>query len=239
MLGFTSTTLRPLSASDVILLAEKSGAECIEWGGDVHIKTPKQAAEVKKVCDDKGIKIVSYGSYYRIGSNASENWIGICETASAMEAKTIRVWLGNRGSRFTSDKQFDNLVSDALKMSEVAKAYNLTIASECHAHTYNDNGDASLKFLNTVNKPNVRTYFQARYKDLNKDLQRLEKTLDYVDNVHISFFDADKKRPFKKDSGIVVDKIVGELKRLNYQGNILLEFVKNSQSSEFCRILSI
>ena len=68
--GFTSTTLRQIKDIEKIVdIAKRTGAECIEWGGDIHVTDTETAKKAKELCDNAGIRICSYGSYYRVGSS--------------------------------------------------------------------------------------------------------------------------------------------------------------------------
>ena len=73
-IGFTSTSFRQIkSIEKIVRIASEAGADCIEWGGDIHIKDVPTARRAKRLCDDAGIPISSYGSYYRVGSKRLMN----------------------------------------------------------------------------------------------------------------------------------------------------------------------
>lgn len=48
MIGLTSITFRKLTCEEIIRLAQESRAECIEWGGDVHVTDEKTAQEARR-----------------------------------------------------------------------------------------------------------------------------------------------------------------------------------------------
>jgi L-ribulose-5-phosphate 3-epimerase UlaE len=233
MLGFTSTTFRQLNVDQVIDLALKSKSECIEWGGDIHIKTLDQAIEVKSKCNNAGIVISSYGSYYRVGSGNAEEWKRICEIAAAMGARTIRVWLGTVGSRLTGNKRYKKMLKDGKHMSEIASEYGLIIASECHANTYNDSLASSLKFLQDIKVDNFKTYYQSRYQHKAEDLQRLVKTISFVENVHLSFSELERMQLLRKKDNSFIPEIIKILKESCFKGNILLEYVRGAERDNF------
>jgi sugar phosphate isomerase/epimerase len=226
MIGFTSTTFRPYSVDKVIDFAIKAKVDCVEWGGDIHVKDIAKAMEVKEKCDKVNLPISSYGSYYRVGSNDAEYWLNICEIASKLGAKSIRVWLGIKGSEKTSNEEFENLVADGIRMADVAKSYGLIVSSECHPNTYNDTTESSIKFLEAVNKDNFKTYFQSLYCNISKDIDRLKKILPYVLNVHISYSEMERNQLFRKKNKTCVDQILSVLKENNFQGIIMLEYVR-------------
>lgn len=223
-IGFTSTSFRQIkSIEKIVKIASDSGADCIEWGGDVHVKDVPTAKRAKKLCDDAGIPISSYGSYYRIGSENADEWKNICEIAHALGAQSIRVWLGNRDSEVTDEKTYQLLVEDGKAICSVAKEYNLSVCPECHDNTFNNNTDAFLKIQKDIGCENFRTYFQSRYKRKEYDLDRLERTLPYIESVHISYSEQSREQFPKLNPGYInslLDKIIS----LNFDGNILVEY---------------
>ncbi len=223
-IGFTSNSFRQIkSIEKIVEIALASGAECIEWGGDVHIKDVASARKAKEICDAAGIEICSYGSYYRIGSNNAEEQKSVCEIAYALGAKSIRVWLGTSDSEKTDEKTYLNLVSDAKALCETAKEYGLIISPECHDNTYNNNTDAFLKIQKDTGCDNFKTYFQSRYRRKKYDLDRIERTLPFISNVHVSFFDMIREQ-FPKCNPKYMDELLAKLVSLGYDGTILVEF---------------
>ena len=87
----------------IVEIAKSAGAECIEWGGDIHVTDIETAKKANILCNKAGIRICSYGSYYRVGSKNSGEWKNICEIANIMGAKSVRVWLGKSDSEKTDE----------------------------------------------------------------------------------------------------------------------------------------
>lgn len=235
MIGFTSVSLRSYSIEEVVDIADRAGAEIIEWGSDRHIKTLEDAQKAKKLCDEKGIAINSYGTYYRTGSCDEIQWNEICKIADAMGAKYIRTWLGTKGSAKTSEKEYAVLLDDARKMADVANNYGLIICHECHPHTYNDTEKSSLRFLNDVGRSNIKTYYQSWYRDEQSDKSKLFNTFSYVQDVHLSFSELDKFQRFHKKDRDYIKKILAWLKELDFSGGLILEFTKNNDGENLIK----
>jgi 3-dehydroshikimate dehydratase len=224
-IGFTSTTFRQIRSLDrIVEIAKKAGAYCIEWGGDIHVKDISAAKSAKEKCDAAGLIISSYGSYYVIGSGEEKKWESICEIAATMNAKTVRVWLGKKGSAETNDEEYKSLVSDAKKICAVAKKYNLIVAPECHPNTYNDSTDAFLKIAGDINEENFRTYFQSLYRDWKYDEDRLDRTCRYIENFHISYSERMRMQAFHKNDKDYVNKILKKIWQLDTDGIVLIEY---------------
>lgn len=222
--GFTTTTFRNIkNVEKIVKIASEAGVDCIEWGGDVHVRDIETAHKVKALCDEAGIDICSYGSYYRVGSFDKKEWDKICKISSALGADAVRVWLGKADSEKTDKKTYENLVSDAKFMCSVAKEYDLFVCPECHDKTYNNNTDAFLKIHNDINCDNFRTYFQSRYKKKAYDLDRLERTAPFIQSVHISYSEQQREQ-FPKYDPTYIDVLLDKISQIGFDGNILLEY---------------
>ena len=223
-IGFTSTSFRQIKSIErIVKTASESGADCIEWGGDIHVKDIETAKRAKKLCDEAGIEISSYGSYYRVGSRNAEEWKNICEIVHTLGAKSIRVWLGDKDSEITDKKTYELLVEDGKAICSVAKEYNLIVCPECHDNTFNNNTDAFLKIRQDIGCDNFRTYFQSRYKRLEYDLDRLERTLPYIETIHISYSEQSREQ-FPKFNPDYINKLLDKIVSLKFDGNILVEY---------------
>ena len=223
-IGFTTTSVRQIKdIKKIVDIARDAGADCIEWGGDVHVTDVETARYAKKLCYDAGIKTLIYGSYYRVGDNNRNEWIRICEIASALGASSVRVWLGRVGSEATDKSCYNRIVEDSRSMCSVASDYGLSVCSECHGHTFNDNTDAFLKIRSDVDCVNFKTYFQSLYKKTDYDIDRIKRTASFIESVHISYFEQFREQ-FPKHNGKYIDTVISELRNCGFDGNILIEF---------------
>ncbi|MCL2298765.1 MAG: sugar phosphate isomerase/epimerase, partial [Firmicutes bacterium] len=96
--GLTSVTFRKLGWRAVIQIARACGFDGIEWGGDIHVPPGEVALarEVHLATVEAGLSVLSYGSYYRLGGE--EPFRPVLDAALALQADTIRVWAGAKGS---------------------------------------------------------------------------------------------------------------------------------------------
>ena len=222
--GFTSTSFRQIKRIEKIVeIAVNAKIDCIEWGGDIHVRSVDDAERAKELCDNAGIQICSYGSYYRAGSDNADEWKKICEIASAMDAKSVRIWLGKADSEKTDDSTYKNILKDIKNICAVAKEYGLIVCPECHDNTFNNNTDAFLKIHNDVGCDNFRTYFQSRYKRLEYDLDRIERTLPYIETIHISYSEQSREQ-FPKFNLSYIDTLLEKINQSGFDGTILVEY---------------
>lgn len=223
-IGFTSTTFRGIKDVDkVICVGKDAKVDCIEWGGDIHVKDIETAEYVKKQCSNQGIQISSYGSYYVVGSNDHEDWERISKIAATMGAETVRVWLGKKDSEKTDENDYEKLVNDAKAICKVAANYGLIVAPECHMKTYNNDTQAFLKIQKDIGCENFKTYFQSLYRNKAYDLDRIEQTIDFIQSFHVSYSEQTREQLLKIDTKYI-DALIDKLKAKNFDGNILLEY---------------
>lgn len=222
--GFTTTTFRNIrDFQKIVDIAVNVKADVIEWGGDVHIKNNKDALIAKELCSDSGIAISSFGSYYKVGSEDSDDWKRICEISSTLGADSVRVWLGKKNSEITDSDYYKRILYDLQKICDTAKQYSLIVSAECHDNTFNNNTEAFLKIKNDANRDNFKTYFQSRYKKLNYDLDRINKTIDHIENVHISFSEL-RREQFPKYDPKYIDELIKQLSICGFNNCYLLEY---------------
>lgn len=221
--GFTSTSLRGCTVEQVVDAAVKCGAQAVEWGTDVHIRTQADAEKAKKLCDENGIKIRSLGTYYRIGTGDTDEWERLCRLASVTGAEYMRTWLGTQGSGETDGETVRRIVEESLKMADIAEKYSVQISNECHPGTYNDVTDSSLGYLVLCGN-RIKTYYQSWYRDREGDFDKLERLYPFVSDVHVSFSEVLKfQGEDKKDPSFLPD-IISALAKKGFGGYVFIEF---------------
>lgn len=233
-IGLASVTFRNKSIDEIVALCRSAGVGFIEWGADVHVVTAEDAKKAKALCDEAGIKISSYGSYYRVGYSKQEEWLALCENARIMGAESIRIWLGKKNSEDTDGKEYKILLDDLENICAIAEKYGLLVCPECHDYTFNNDTQAFLKIQADVGKSNFKTYFQSRYFRMAYDLDRIEKTYDYIENVHVSYSDMKREQEENKiKDENYLDTLLKKFREKNFDGVVILEFTENSDENAF------
>lgn len=234
-IGLCSVTFRRKSVAQVVEIAKKAGISYIEWGGDIHVTSIDDARIVRSVCDNEGIKISSYGSYFNCIDYDESKWRETCLIAKEMAAESIRVWLGKTDSEITSEDDYNTLVLNTKKMCDIASEYNLTVCPECHDNTFNNNTDAILRFIGDLNKANFKTYFQSRYFRFDYDIDRIDRTYDYIKDVHVSYRDLKKEQRYRKKDKNYLDKLLKKLRTKDFDGIVMVEFVSRDSETAFLK----
>lgn len=144
--GLASVTFRALSPDAILSLCQVTGLAAIEWGGDLHVPHGDEAAarRVARMSGDAGVRIVSYGSYYRLGcpDSVAGGFPPVLASALALGAPAIRVWAGRRMPDGREDPALPVAADDFLRVCEAAAAHGVAISTEWHRGTLNDGPEA-------------------------------------------------------------------------------------------------
>lgn len=234
-IGFTSTTFKKKTIAEVVEIAKKAGVRYIEWGENYHVNSLDDAKEAKALCDEAGIGICSYGSYYRAGCGDGKKWEQICKIAAAMGAQSVRIWLGTKNSEDTDEAQRKALLEDTKRMCRVAAEYSLLVCAECHDNTFNNNTDAILSFVKELSADNFKTYFQSRYFRFEYDMDRIDRTYSITENVHVSYSEVTREQRFRKKDKRYLDAILKKYREKNYGGIVMIEFTSRASEKAFIK----
>lgn len=163
-LGLCSVTLRHLPAEDVLAVASRAGLARIEWGSDVHAPpgNPERLGEVRRLTEQAGLAIASYGSYWRAGVSPPGDLAGVIEGAVALGAPRIRVWAGEIGTSAADEDTWLAVVRALRDGCLLARDAGLELALEFHPNTLTDSVESTHELLERVDDPILRTYWQPR-----------------------------------------------------------------------------
>jgi 3-dehydroshikimate dehydratase len=160
--GLVSVTLRHLPPEQVALAAGAAGLTSVEWGADVH--APPLDARLLERCRgasaSAGLRIASYGSYWKAGSSSADEGEAVLAAASILGAPRVRVWAGQLGSEHTDAETRMHVVHALRSLGRRAADLGLEIAVEHHPDTLSDTAAMTLRLLDEVGSDVVTTYWQ-------------------------------------------------------------------------------
>ena len=206
--GLVSVSFRPLPVEEIIRLCVENGLDGIEWGGDSHVPAGDvtRASEVGEMTRAAGLKVLAYGSYYRVGTygeRAAEEFAAVLASAKALGAPLIRVWPGKTSPEQTDEEQYKITVADTQAICDAAAAEGLTVVFECHNGTLTENYPSSLRYLQDVNRPNAKMYWQPnQFRDEAYNLEALEALRPWVTNLHTFHWIGRERFPLAQGVGI-------------------------------------
>lgn len=232
--SLVSVTFRKKSLEEVVSLAKAAGLDAIEWGGDVHVlpTDPAAAAKALKLCEENGLEISAYGSYF--GKLPEHDFASVLETALALKTDVIRIWAG-WGFRHSSECSPENraiFTANIKKAVEMAAAKGVKVATEFHPNTLTDDIDSALQLLADV--PGLYTYWQPRYTQSIEaclsDIRRLGKKCI---NVHIFQRNAENKKAPLAEGKEKWAACLSEIKAVTDARSVGIEFVMGDTEEQF------
>ncbi|MGN0570550.1 MAG: sugar phosphate isomerase/epimerase family protein [Candidatus Fimenecus sp.] len=234
-IGLTTVTFRKKSRREVCEIARENEIQYMEWGGDVHLPPNDDIAlqEVLALQREFGLTAISYGTYYRLGAEDYTLWEQIVNTAAAIGASIIRIWQGESSSAEVSRETHSAMVRETQILADMAEKKGLTVAFEFHKNTNNDNGKSAVAFLEAVNKPNVKTYWQPFCTK--EDIENLKAVLPYLVCVHVFEWNESGKRYALRHGEKKWHAYLEVLKNSNIHPYMILEFVKRNSKRQFAK----
>lgn len=232
--SLVSVTFRKKSIDEIVSLAKTAGLDAIEWAGDSHVlpNDPDAAAKALKLCQENGIEISAYGSYY--GKMPDHDFESVLETAVALKAPVIRIWAGwgFRHSSECSPADRAAFTANIKKAVEMASAKGVIVATEFHPNTLTDDIDSALQLLADV--PGLYTYWQPRHnqtvEECLSDIRRLGKKCV---NIHIFQRNDENKKVPLADGKEKWAACLQEVKAVTDARSVGLEFVMGDTDEQF------
>ena len=186
--GLVSVTFRQLPPPEIIRLAAEAGLECIEWGGDVHVPHGDlpTARRVKQMTTAAGLRVASYGSYYRVWPQEPCPFWKVLETAVVLGAPVIRIWAGKNSSADTSPPDRAQLVDEVQQITRLAQAQNIVLAFEYHGGTLTDTPELACDLMLQTGPMGARLYWQPPVgAAVSENLAGLQDVLPWLANLHV------------------------------------------------------
>lgn len=235
--GLLSVTFRQLQVDSIVQLVEQAGLDGIEWGGDIHVPHGdlEKAVQVRRMCEEKGITIVSYGSYYRTGvvNEKVGSFEKVLETAVALGAPLIRVWAGDKSSEEADAAWRDRVAKDARNIADLAAAAGVEVCFEYHGNTLTDTAQSARQLMQEVNHPNMYALWQPPVGiSFQQRLAGLADIQPWLKHMHVFYWHGHQRQPLSEGQHewFVYLK---QLAACDGEHYAMLEFVKNDAPEQF------
>ncbi|WP_405866098.1 sugar phosphate isomerase/epimerase family protein [Streptomyces sp. NBC_00005] len=237
-LGLCSVTLRHLDVAGVLAAAVEAGLDCVEWGADIHVPAGDEAVAVavRTATEEAGLAVASYGSYYRAGHTEPSAFDGVLRSAVLLGAPRIRIWAGTTGTDDTSPDARAAVIRDTRRAVALAADAGVQLAYEFHRNTLTDGADRTLRLLDDIDHPGVRTYWQPPLDVPDADaLFGLDTLIDRVAAVHaFSWWPGTTRHPLSSRTELW-RAALSRLRAHDGPLDVLLEFVPDNDEKVLVR----
>jgi len=139
-LGLASVSFRNNTQREILEAMRGAGLTHIEWGSDLHAphKSLTMLAELAEMQKQYGIVCSSYGTYFRLGENSSEDLLDYIKAAKLLGTRVLRVWAGRRCGAVLTLPETEKFMHACEDAAEIAEAENVKICLECHLNTFTE-----------------------------------------------------------------------------------------------------
>lgn len=188
--GLASIAFRHLSVEDVIAAAKNAGLSYIEWGSDIHapITDFENIRRVRRLTEEAGLACSSYGAYFNIVKDAPETIRDYIAAAKELGVSTIRIWCSGHPYELT-EEEIENRYNACRQIAKIAEEEQVMICAECHSGNLTHDTASSLAFMEAVNSPNFRMYWQpSELLTTEENIAFAKATAPYVTNVHVYYY---------------------------------------------------
>ncbi len=234
MTGLTSVTFRGLNAETIVELAVQAGIDGIEWGGDIHVPEGdlEAAGYAAGLTKRAGLKVLSYGSYYRLGNGG--DFSSVLKTAGVLGAPNIRIWAGSISPETAGEEDYKRMADELKQICFQAQKTGITVSLEYHRGTLTETAVSTLKLIGLAESKNLYTYWQPN-PDITHDenCEELQMVKLYLSHIHTFHW---------KAGNIRYPLAEGKAEWLNYlrvakldlkKSACILEFVKDDSIQNF------
>ncbi len=229
-MGLVSISFRNRTPEEILKAMADTELSCIEWGSDVHAPFADRTAleNIVKLQQKYNIKCSSYGTYFKIGENTTDEILPYITAAKLLGTDTLRIWCGNKSFTLYTNDEKEKILQDSIILAETAKQNNVKLCLEFHPNTYTDNAISTKKLIENVNSSFLKTYWQPnQFKSYDENIEEVSVIAEYTENIHIFNWEQNVRLPLLEAR----DKWIKYLSFFKDEHNILLEFMPDDKLS--------
>ena len=225
--GLVSISFRALLPEEIVKISKDAGLAFIEWGSDVHAKPSdrERLSYIKRLTEDAGLKISSYGSYFKLTENDLAELPSYIDAAKVLGTGIIRIWCGNKNYTDMTEEEREALIEEARRAAKIAEDAGVKLCMECHNNTFTNCLEGAIRLMESVNSPAFRMYWQPnQFRTFQENCLYAEKMAKYTEVIHV--FNWEGREMYPLSDGIEVWK-----KYLSYFDEnipLLLEFMPDN-----------
>ena len=229
--GLCTIALSDKPILEALDIAHRCGCDGVEiWGKDGHLPpevSDEEIERVKKLCEERNLQIITYGSYLRLLSDEFEqSYRRVVDCADTLGARMIRIWAGHISSKDATDDIVDTAAEQLQKLGDYADDKDLLIVIENHDNSLADNSQMILRLINQASRKNVKSYWQPSFRGDREDwYQSLRNLLPVLAGIHAQNYSGEyttRKQTFNGD--VDYTKIASILKEHDIHCPIFVEF---------------
>ena len=230
-LGLVSVSFRKNTVLEILEAMKKAGLFYVEWGSDIHApwNDTDKLREIARLQKEYGITCSSYGTYFRLGENKTEELQGYIDAARILGTDILRLWCATKSGSDMSEDEKVYLLEECKKAERIARQNDVVICMECHKSTFTENCDDAVDLMEQINSRNFRMYWQPfQWQSVKQNIENAGKIAPYTKNIHV--FNWKEKNRFPLE--MAIDEWRAYLENFLKPRVLLLEFMPNNTLEE-------
>lgn len=232
-LGLVSVSFRHEKPEKIIGEAKKAGLSCIEWGSDIHAPCD-DVAKLRKIADmqkNEGIYCSSYGTYFRLGVNNTDELQKYIDAAKILGTDILRLWCGNKPYNGYNDDEKRIFFEECKKAASIAEKNNVILCMECHNGTFTDTKEGAIELMKAINSPAFRMYWQPnQFANIEENKRYARLLASFTKNIHVFNWNAENRYPLSQAISLWKEY----LSYFNGNQTLLLEFMPDDNTDSLC-----
>ena len=226
--GLVSVSFRDLSPKEVIDAAVAVGLKWIEWGSDVHAPCTDIARleEIARLQKEAGVACSSYGTYYRLGKDTTEDIHDYIKGAKILGTNILRLWCGTKSSADYTPEELEAVYAQGRELAKIAEEEDVILCLECHGWSLTDDAQSALGLMKAVNSPAFQMYYQPyQHRSFEGNIQYARLLAPYVHHLHVFNWAGDDRFPLREG----LDQWKAYLDCFEGPRTLLLEFMPDNR----------
>ncbi len=222
--GLVSVSFRNETPERIIKEVKKAGLSCIEWGSDIHApcNDTENLRKIAAMQKSEGIYCSSYGTYFRIGVNSTDELQQYIDAAKILGTGILRLWCGNKPCNEYGDEEKKAFFEECKKAAEIAEKNNVIFCMECHNGTFTDTKEGAIELMKVINSPAFRMYWQPnQFTDTEENKKYARLLSSFTKNIHVFNWTSDSRYPLSQALSLWKEY----LSYFNGNQTLLLEFM--------------
>ena len=206
-IGLVSVSFRGLEPDRIAELCRNNGLQYIEWGSDVHAPCDKlqRLDEIVELQKSHSLSCSSYGTYFRLGVNNTEELYQYIKAAKTLGTDILRLWCGSKNYEDMTSEERDHIISESKKAAKIAEEANVTLCMECHNKTYTNCIEGAIDLMEEVNSPRIMMYWQPnQFRSIEDNLEYARRIARYTKIIHVFNWEGKNKYPLGNAESIWV-----------------------------------
>lgn len=203
-MGLASIAFRQLSVEEIIALAKNVGLSCIEWGSDIHAPKDDLANldRIRNLTEAAGLSCSSYGTYFNIVKDQPEAIRDYITAARRLGVNTLRIWCSGHPYELT-EEELQNRYETCRQIAKIAEEEQVLICAECHSGNLTHDKQSSVRFMEALNTPHFRMYWQpCELLTAEENVDFIKGVLPYITNVHVYHYTNKAHHPLPEGQAV-------------------------------------